>query len=233
MDSKPAIVFVLLLYCGLASGAEKLRLGYVEYPPVVYSDENNLPRGPLIDYLDQNLGAEFELEWSKMPIGRARWAFDNDVIDAFPFLMWAEDRVPWIHYFEKPYMTIQNIVCSLKDIGAPAGELDSLSDLMAGSTLVSPLNVGYRYPFLGDSRISHINIPFSDYTDRSLELLQKGRADYVFYSSSAGLELGGKNKDLFCIDVGERVGLYFAFSKNNRLAPGVEGILERLETLDY
>jgi hypothetical protein len=63
--------------------------------------------------------------------------------------------------------------------------------------------------------------------------LDKGRADFVFYASKAGLESGGKNKDLSCIDVGELVGLHFAFSRNNRLAPGVENILDRLDTIRY
>jgi hypothetical protein len=94
---------------------------------------------------------------------RARWAFENDIIDAFPFLLYSKDREEWIHYFGKPYMTIQNIICSRKDISASAGKSDSLSELMAGSTLVFPRSTGYKYPFLSDSRIEQINIPFSEY----------------------------------------------------------------------
>lgn len=233
MRPKLLIATILFLYCGIASGGELLRLGYVEYPPVVYSERKNFPKGPLIDFIEQSLEAEFEIKWIEMPIGRARWAFENKVIDAFPFLMWLEEREAWIHFFEKPYMTIQNIVCSREDMKSAAGKPDSLSDFMAGSTLVSPLNTGYKYPFLSDPRIKHINIHFTNYIDRSLELLSKGRANYVFFSSKAALELGGKNNNLSCIDVGELVGLHFAFSKNNPLAPRVESILNRLEILRY
>lgn len=233
MFLKSLSLTIIFLYCGLASGGELLRLGYVEYPPLVYSEKENVPKGPLIEYIEQNLRTDFEIKWTEMPIGRARWAFENNVIDAFPFLMWIKEREAWIHYFEKPYMTIQNTVCTRKDMRAFDEKFDSLSDLMAGSTLVSPLNTGYSYPFLKDSRINHINIHFSNYIDRSLELLNKDRADYVFYSSRAGLELGGKHKNLSCIDAGELVGLHFAFSKNNRSAPKVESILNHLEILRY
>lgn len=178
--SKSLICSIPLLHWGIASGGELLRLGYVEYPPLVYSEQENLPRGPIIDYIEQNLKTEFEIKWSNMPIFRARWAFENGVIDAFSFLMYVSEREEWIHYFEKPYMTIQNIICSRKYIGASAGKFDSLSDLMAGSTLVFPRSTGYSYPFLKDSRINQINIPFSDYIVRSLGLLDKGRADYSF-----------------------------------------------------
>lgn len=233
MLSRLLTLSILSLYCGIASATEILRLGYVEYPPLVYSEKENIPKGPIIDYIEQNLGEEFEIKWSNIPLFRARWAFDNDVIDAFPFLMYVREREEWIHYFEKPYMTIQNIICSRRQIGASAENSKSLSDLMAGSTLVFPRSTGYEYPFLSDSRINQINIPFSEYIDRSLGLLNKGRADYVFYASKAGLELGGKNKNLSCIDVGKLVGLHFAFAKNNRLAPRVESILDRLEILEY
>jgi ABC-type amino acid transport substrate-binding protein len=233
MRSKQLILTILSLYCGIASAGELLRLGYVEYPPLVYSEKENVPKGPLIDYIEKSLEAEFEIKWIDMPLGRARWAFENDVIDAFPFLMRLEEREAWIHYFERPYLTIQNIVCSRGDMKFTAENPGSLVDLMAGSTLVFPLNAGYKYPFLSDPRIEQINIHYTNYIDRSLGLLNKGRAKYVFYSSKAGLELGGKNKNLSCVDVGERVGLHFAFSKNNRLAPGVESILSRLEILRW
>lgn len=233
MPTKSLILSLLFLYGSLASGAERLRLGYVEYPPLVFSELENVPGGPVIDYIEKSLGTEFEIEWSNIPLFRARWAFENDVIDAFPFLLYSSEREQWIHYFDKPYMTIQNIICARRDIKAAAGQTDSLAELMAGSTLVFPRSTGYKYPFLSDSRINQINIPFADYIPRSLGLLNKGRADFVFYASKAGLELGGKNANLSCIDVGQLVGLYFAFSKNNPLAPRVEKILDRLETLRY
>lgn len=104
---------------------------------------------------------------------------------------------------------------------------------MTGETLVYPLNAGYKYSFLSDSRIGQINIQYTDYIDRSLDLLEKKRADYVFFASRAGLELGKKDKMLSCIDVGAKVGVYFAFAKDNPLAPGVEKMFYELETLRF
>lgn len=233
MFSRLLTVSLLSLQPGIASGAETLRLGYVEYPPLVYTENENIPKGPIIEDIERNLGDEFEINWYHIPLFRARWAFENDIIDAFPFLMYIEEREEWIHYFEAPYMTIQNIICSRRNIAPSAGDSESLSDLMAGSTLVFPRSTGYSYPFLSDSRIKQINIPFSEYINRSLALLDAGRADFAFYASKAGLELGGKNKDLSCVDVGQLVGLHFAFSKNNRLAPRVEDIFNRTEIFRY
>lgn len=80
------------LYWGPISAKDDLRLGYLEYPPLLYSEEENLPKGPVIDFLEQNLTDDFKIRWSKIPIGRVRWGFANNVIDAYPFLIRTQER---------------------------------------------------------------------------------------------------------------------------------------------
>jgi len=215
----------------LANAKDVIRLGYLEYPPSVYSVSENVPRGSAIDFIEQSLGPHFEIRWSKIPVGRVRWAFDNQVIDAYPFLIRTQEREEWVHYFKKPYVTIQNIICSKKGIVKPAESLSSLADDLAGSTLVFPLNnASSNYPFLSDTRVSQLKIEFTNYIERSLSLLEKERAEYVYFPSRGPIERAGKMHQLSCKNIGKRIGLYFAVSKNNKLSPELEKIFDSIDT---
>jgi len=228
------IIFALFFpFSGYAVGKDLLRLGYLDYPPLVYTKQENVPKGPVIDILEQILSDKFDIKWSKIPVGRVRWGFENRIIDAYPFLIRTKERETWIHFFEKPYLTVQNVICSKQDIDKPAENLKSFSDDMAGTTLVYPLNAGFKYSFLNDPRIDRINIEYTDYHDRSLKLLSKKRADYVFFSSRAGLESSKKNHNLSCVNVGDRLGVFFAIAKANPLASRIELMFSKLEIFSF
>lgn len=231
MGLRPAIYFVFLLLPILANAKDVIRLGYLEYPPSVYSESVNVPRGSVIDFIEQSLDSHFKIRWSKIPVGRVRWAFENQVIDAYPFLIRTKEREEWVHYFRKPYVTIQNVICSQKGIAKPAESLSSLADDLAGSILVFPLNnASSNYPFLSDTRVTQIKIEFTNYIVRSLSLLEKGRAEYVYFPSRGPLERTGKIHQLSCKNIGKRIGLYFAVGKNNKLASKFEKIFDSIDT---
>lgn len=233
MRSKQIIFFILLHIPAMAIAKDVLHLGYLEYPPLVYTTHESIPKGPIITFLEQNLIQDFDIIWSKIPVGRVRWSFENKVIDAYPFFIRTPEREAWAYYFNKPYMTFQSMICSRKDHEKPVEMFESPSEDMIDSILVYPLNAKYKFPFLNDSRISQINIEYTNYINRSLALLEKKRADYVFFPSSAGLELDKNNPDLACMDVGEKQGLYFTLSKNNPLKNKIEKIFETIETLQF
>jgi hypothetical protein len=231
MELKHTVYFLFLLFPILANAKDVIRLGYLEYPPSVYSESENVPKGPVIDFIEQHLDPHFEIKWSKIPIGRVRWAFENQVIDAYPFLIHTKEREEWVHYFKKPYVTIQNVICSKKGIAKPAESLSSLADDLAGSILVFPLNnASSNYPFLSDTRVSQLKIEFTNYIERSLSLLEKGRAEYVYFPSRGPLERAGKIHLLSCKNIGNRIGLYFAVSKNNKLTPMLEDLFDSIDT---
>lgn len=228
MRTKLPLFFLISLLIPLSSHAKDvLSLGYLDYAPAIYTGQNKVPRGPVVDFLEQVLLPHFEIKWSKIPIGRVRWAFENQVIDAYPFLYRNKEREEWVHFFKKPYVTIQNVICSKKGIAKPADSLASLSDDLAGSTLVFPLNnVGSNYPFLSDPRIAYIKIDYTNYFERSIRLLDKGRADYVYYPSRGPLQRTEQLSKLSCKNIGKQVGLYFAVAKGNKQALKLEKIFD-------
>jgi len=231
MGLKPLLYFLLLFFPILVNAKDVIRLGYLEYPPSVYSESENIPKGSVIDFIEQSLEPHFKIKWSKIPVGRVRWAFENQVIDAYPFLIYTKDREEWVHYFKKPYVTIQNVICSKKGIARPAESLSSLTDDFAGSTLVYPLNnASSNYPFLSDTRVTQLKIEFTNYIERSLSLLEKGRANYVYFPSRGPLERAGKMQGLSCKNIGNRLGLYFAVNKNYKLTPRLEKIFDSIDT---
>ena len=95
MVIKPVVSFLILLFPLLATAKDVLRLGYLEYPPSVYTESENVPKGSVIDFIEQTLDPHFHIKWSKIPIGRVQWAFENQVIDAYPFLVHTEEREKW------------------------------------------------------------------------------------------------------------------------------------------
>ena len=230
MKTKLTLFLISLLITVFSHAKDVLRLGYLEYPPAIYTDQNNVPRGSTVDFLEQVLLPHFEIKWSKFPIGRVRWAFENQLIDAYPFLYRTKEREEWVHFFKKPYVITQNAICSKKGIAKPAESLASLSDDLAGSTLVYPLNnVGSNYPFLSDARVDQLKINYTKYFERSIDMLDKGRADYVYYPSRGPLQRAGKLSNLSCKNIGKRTGLYFAVSKGNKVALKLENIFDATE----
>ena len=231
MRSKLIIILSLLIFPVAASTKDTLRLGYVEYPPEISTTLENMPGGPVVDDFNQILGPQFEISWSKIPIGRVRWAFENNIIDAYLFLVRTPEREEWVHFFDKPYTTIQNIICSKKDADQPAELLSSIADDLAGLTLVYPLNnVSRNYPFFNDARVSQIKIEFTNYTERSIGLLNKGRAEYVYFPSRGPLERSGRLNELSCKNLGQRTDLYLAVAKHNKFATRLETIFDAIET---
>ena len=128
------IHFVVLLLClassMFAQAKETIRVGFIEYPPLVISSGDGVAQGPLIDYLEQNLAPAFDVVWVKIPFGRVRWGFANNYIDAFPFYVHTPEREAWANFPDKPFLSFQSIICSRLDHERPAAQLLALPEDM-------------------------------------------------------------------------------------------------------
>ncbi|UZE97723.1 substrate-binding periplasmic protein [Alkalimarinus alittae] len=84
-------IITLLLFSLATTGntqtVEKLKVAYVEFPPIEYKDENNQPAGSFIEITKAVLNnAEIEYEFVFLPIARAYLYLKEGNIDMWPGL---------------------------------------------------------------------------------------------------------------------------------------------------
>ena len=215
------ICFLLLGVTGLTEAKDVLRLGYVEFRPLVVTGENDKPRGQVIDLIEKTLAHRYQIEWLNIPIGRIQWGFENVIIDGFPMLLRSKQREEYAEYFADPLYTIQSALCSKPPLRFDPDAMVSVADQLNGKTVISVLN-SITFPFASDNRINHLKLPYDSYAERSYGLIAQNRADLVFVPVGSIFEEQVKQGKLECEKLGAKISVYFAFAKGNRFAAGVE-----------
>ena len=225
-------ISILIMLPNLVHAKEILTLAYVEYPPLVFTKSVDTPGGELIDYINNQLHNDFLIKWKKLPIGRVQWALETGYIDATPFYVKTPERAKFADFFEKPYLLVQAILSANKNREKKLDPQKPLADQLEGAKVISVLHHGFRFPFLLSDKIEQIQIPFADYIGRSVDLILSNRADFVFFPLSSVIVNEKIANNVSCINAGNAIGMYFAFSKQNPLKSKVEKIFAPLDPLE-
>ncbi|WP_339842815.1 transporter substrate-binding domain-containing protein [uncultured Halopseudomonas sp.] len=152
-----------------------LNAAFLHYPPLAYLDENGEAAGSVID-LTNSLAAQsgLKLDWKVYPIKRIYKGLRNGEIDIWP----GSQAVPALSdaTLETPSIGIEITLCAFSLEGTPL--LDTLEDL-SRSQLV--LIRGYTYRAqLDDIFQNSVREPIvTPDHDSAMQLLEKGRADYL------------------------------------------------------
>lgn len=226
------LVFILLLPSAVAA-RDLIRLGFTDYPPFISSDAAGQPHGKVIAFIENNLGEEFQIEWRKLPISRSKQGLQNGSIDAYPFLSRSPEHEAYTHFPAKPYMTVQPLLCSLPDAEKPATEVSTQARQLERKSVVHPEGSEKALGFLQRSPIRKIRLPYDNYNNRVLEMLDAKRVDYAIFVTSFGIEGLIEEQRVRCRTIGEATGVYFALARNSSLIPKVEAIFESLDILRY
>ena len=232
MSIRIFVILIALFVPALAQAKDRLKLGYILYPPLVVAGESDRPVGDVIDHVEQTLASEFEIEWIKLPIGRVPWGLKNDVIDAFALYSYTPEREDYARYPAKPLLTIQSVLCSKLLDGKSFDSETHLLNEIAGKAVISVLNSA-TFPYAESNRIRHLKIPYDNYSERGLSLLAESRADYIFFPiGSVFSDLIEQNR-LSCVDVGKTNPVYIAFARNSQMAARVEALFGPIDILHY
>lgn len=232
-DMRKLCLALLLLVPVAVSARDVIRLGFTDYPPFIDSNSSDEPRGSIVKYIETQLRRDFDITWIKLPSNRSKWAFETGKIDAYPFLARSREREAYAYFPAKPYMTVQSLLCSTPQARKPADEVTALDRDLDRSTVVHPEGSNNVLGFLDRSAIKKIRLPYDNYNDRAVELLDSKRADYAIFVTSFGIRNVIDEGRIQCRMVGDGIGVYFAFAKNSPLIPKVEAILKSLEILRY
>lgn len=150
--------------------AEPLRIGYIDYHPIVHKTDKG-PAGYLVEYMKPIFEkAGLTPEWRDLPTHRALLQLQQGQLDAFLTLLHTPERAQQINYSEVPIFQAQGAVCSKP--GAfqlpPRFPLRIVHFL---STVIPP------------ALQAHDLVPVTpeEVTQRMLTMLEKGRIDAIYY----------------------------------------------------
>ena len=170
-------IAILLCSAALASDdpGRTLRIGYVEFPPFQYQDENGNPAGSVVD-LTRQVAAEagYGVDFTPIPIGRVYLYLKNGQIDAWLGLIGVPDLKGAVIESDASPLTIELRAWFFE--GTPP--FSSLDDL-DGKTLI--LIAGYTYGGLLEvlERDPQIRIYEAPDHQAALQMLAKGRGNYL------------------------------------------------------
>ena len=152
-----------------------LTAGYIQFPPLAYTDEQGQAQGRIIELTNELAAASgFRVEWKRYPINRIYHYLETGDIDLWP----GSPGVPALSRFtvESSALDINVKLCAFALEGTP--KVSSLQDLsrhdlvlIRGYTYREQLNrviaENHSYPIVAPDHIA------------AMELLLRGRAQYL------------------------------------------------------
>lgn len=152
-----------------------LKVGYAEFPPLEYMDENRQAAGAFVD-LTRRVAAEagYRLEWVYLPVSRTYFYLQNGVIDLWPGLTEIPQLRGQVLESEATPYPIKLSVWSL-DATEPVTRFESFNERIL--ILIS----GYTYAGLRDylEQAADIKVTYAPNHLAALYMLQRNRGHYL------------------------------------------------------
>ncbi len=164
------LTVLFLLTHSLSSHAEALRIGFIDYHPIVVNTQKG-PAGYLVEYVKPIFEkAGLTPHWRQLATHRALIQLQQGQLDSFFTLLKTPERAALVDYSSVPLIQAQSAVCSKPGvIQLPAKKVLRIAHFLS-TVIPKPLQ-------------SHDLIPVTpeEVTQRMLTMLEKDRVDAIFY----------------------------------------------------
>lgn len=176
-----------------ADNDRRLRVAYVEFPPIEYQDENGQPAGEFIE-LTRKVAAEagYELEFIYLPISRAYLYLENGQVDLWPGLTAIPELSDDVVESYVSPTAIQLSAWYLEDT-VPVTRFESFNER------ILILIAGYTYGGLSDylTRMPGVRITEAPNHQAAVDMLRRKRGHYL-------LDYQEPIRELLASDVGQK-----------------------------
>lgn len=224
---KKNIVFIVILLItgSIVSEARTLKVGYIEFPPVFYTNDKGNPEGILID-LASKIIPEAGYEWQAFsyPVKRMAGYIVSGKLDLWIGL----NTIP---VFEnnayKSSIKVHEITLKVYRTDKRLPDIKNPEDLKNKSVIIlSGYSYGGWINFI-NNRINSVKYTKAHNHDSALKMLKAGRADYLLnYNRPAEKAIKKSSEENIYSNTVSSFGAYFVVSKK---VPDAENILKNLE----
>lgn len=204
------ILLIFLLSFSLrAEVRPSFLLGFLEYPPHIYTDNGEIKGELLSKVLELEKKYSINLELIGIPEGRIKESINSKKIDGFLTLVRTPARQKYLDFTNIDILTTAPQLCSLKSF-----DYTNLNKFIKTANremrILIPMSKLLSGMFKSFSNKTRFNYE-GNFQKRAITMLKKERIDMVFFPDLT------EGNTLFCHEVfPQKVILKLAISKNNR-----------------
>lgn len=209
-------ISVLITFLCTPALAEKLTVGYFDFPPHTFPKDSGQPSAALtyFDKIAQEMGVA--VEYKHYPLSQLVFLLDHQRLDAALFLARTEAREKLFAYPSMPYFTTNSVF-----VVPSTSNLKTALDIKQKNNLQLVVwEGGFHSPTLTTSKNTLVPLGGNDVAARGIRLVLKGRFDGFYSPDRHAIEYEarttGKSDSIRILPIpGEDLNIYSVFSKKS------------------
>jgi len=169
----------LSMLFSLVAYSDVIKIGYIEFSPLIFSTKEGEIRGPIPRYAKMVFSNK-ELRWKHIPLKRVSRSLNEGQIDVFVSLFKTTERENKVSYHTTPYYELKPSVCGLTE-KMPKKVIETFK-IFKGKSLVFVRGTLKDEKFPASANFIEINV--RNYQSRSIKMLKSKRVDFAYYGDS-------------------------------------------------
>jgi ABC-type amino acid transport substrate-binding protein len=198
--------------------AQTLRVGYFEVAPYIFTEKGSTtPKGASVEFLEKLIAPAMgvKIVWAKEAVGipRLQEQLKANQLDAAAVFAKNPERVQFLTYPEKPFLTTNPVLAVLRD--NPLQKVQKIEDVIL--LKIGHCAKAFTSPFMRDQRVQWELMSSSNCVPLNLQKLIKKRFDAQYQPDAPPLLYYAREEkvenDIRLVSLPEVVEIYTPFSK--------------------